>query len=417
MPTFKPCDDDNRWLCRSTMQEQGTMIPYAKHHICEDDIQAVVDVLRSAWITSGPKLKEFEDRFAATIGAKYAVAFSSGTAALHTAMRVGGIGAGDWVLTVPNSFLASANCAAMVGANVDFVDIDPVTHNLDPDQLAKHWRPGTKAVIAVDYAGQPCDMRAIHRVAHSEGAIVIEDGCHALGSAFVDDGRLWQVGSHPWADMTVFSFHPAKTITTGEGGMLVTNNRDWAERARSLRSHGVVRNGDCDFVGLGTDDHPSLAERGPWYYEMQQLGVNYRLTEMQCALGLSQLRRLTQFVEARRNLVKMYNSSLLAVPGLTIPVVGMPANEQHIAWHLYTVEIDYKRIGKSRTAVMQELAANGIGTQVLYIPIHLQPWYRQKFGYGVGKCPVAEEFYRRALSLPLYSSLSEAELYQVVLEL
>jgi UDP-4-amino-4,6-dideoxy-N-acetyl-beta-L-altrosamine transaminase len=386
-------------------------LPYGRQWISEEDIQAVIAALRSDWLTTGPRVGEFEERFAAMTGARHAIAMNNATSALHVAMVVAGVGRGDRVLTSPNTFLASANCAAFVGATPDFPDIDPVSYNLCPMSLEQAWGADVKAVVAVDYAGQPCDMPVLYQIAHQRGAVVIEDACHAVGGGFEHRGRLWKTGGHPWADMTVFSFHAVKTMTTGEGGMLVTDNDAWAERARRLRAHGVERR---NFVGLGAEDDAALSERGPWYHEMQELGHNFRITDMQCALGISQLSRLDAFVARRRDLVARYNDAFLRIPWIVRPGVCAPADAQRISWHLYTLQIDFGALGKTRTQVMHELRQKGVNTQVLYIPVHLQPWYRETYGYRVGKCPVAENFYKHALSLPLYPAMSDAEVDQVI---
>lgn len=386
------------------------LIPYGRQSISEEDIAAVGEALRSDFLACGPRAEEFERRIAELVGAKHAVAMNSATSALHIAMRVAGVGPGHRVVTSPNTFLASANCAAFVGATPDFSDIDSVSYNLDPIGLERSWQLDTKAVVAVDYAGQPCDLPAIAQVARARGAIVIEDACHAVGGSFLHEGRAWKLGGHPWADMTVFSFHPVKTMTTGEGGMLVTNNDDWAGMARQLRSHGVERK---HFLGLGADDEPAFAERGPWHYEMQNLGYNYRITDIQCALGLSQLSRLGTFIERRREIVASYNSAFAGIPWLTLPRLRAPADEALVSWHLYTIQIDFRAIGRTRTEVMVELYRQGVGTQVLYIPVHLQPWFRQTYGYARGKCPVAEAYYARALSLPLYPAMTAEDVARV----
>jgi UDP-4-amino-4,6-dideoxy-N-acetyl-beta-L-altrosamine transaminase len=384
------------------------LLPYGRQWVDEADIQAVVSVLRSDFLTCGPKVEEFEGRFAALVGAKHAVAMNSATSALHVAMLVAGIKTGDRAITTSNTFLASANCAAFVGATPDFADIDPVSYNLDPEALKRAWRPDIKAVVAVDYAGQPCDMPRIAQFAREHGAVVIEDACHGVGGGIAHNGRVWKLGGHPWADITVFSFHPVKTMTTGEGGMLVTDNDAWAENARRLRSHGVVRN-TSHFVG-----HRSDSDAGPWYYEMQDLGYNYRITDLQCALGLSQLERLNSFVVRRREIVAHYNDAFRDLPWLETPALRDPANRDCVSWHLYTVQIGFEDIGKTRAEVMVELRQSGVGTQVLYIPVHLQPWYRQRYGYGPGKCPVSENYYRRALSLPLYPAMSVTDVDRVI---
>jgi len=389
------------------------VLAYGRQSINEEDIEAVCNVLRSDFLTCGPKVEEFETRFAEKVGARHAVAVNNATSALHLAMLTAGIGRGDRVITSPNTFLASANCAAFVGATPDFSDIDPVSYNLDPSALERAWAPDVKAVVAVDYAGQPCDMPSIARLARGHGAIVIEDACHGVGGGFFHEGRAWKLGGHPWADMAVFSFHPVKTMTTGEGGMLVTDNEVWAEKARRLRSHGIVRQPSL-FQGLGLDAGSQLAERGPWYHEMQDLGYNYRITDIQCALGLAQLKRLDQFVARRREIVQRYNEAFANLHWLRTPGLTRPENRDLISWHLYTVQIDFKRIGRTRTEVMTGLRQKGIGTQVLYIPVYLQPWYRRTYGYKPGKCPQAEEYYRHALSLPLYPAMSDADVERVM---
>ena len=389
------------------------MIPYGRQSIAEADIAAVVAVLRGDFLTQGPTIEAFEKAFAAKVGAKYAVAVNSATAALHLALRVAGVGRGDRVVTSPITFLASANCAAYVGATPDFSDIDPVTYTLDPVALEKNWRSDTRAVVAVDYAGQACAMPEIARVARARGAVVIEDASHSVGGAFHagNSGESFKIGGHPWADLTVFSFHPVKTMTTGEGGMLVTDRADWASLARTLRSHGIVR----DPAAFETSSEDAiLGEKGPWFYEMQELGWNYRLTDLQCALGLSQLGRLDAFLARRREIVAAYNAAFAGLDWFVTPGLRDERDGATTSWHLYTAQIDFSAIGRTRTQVMGELRAAGIGTQVLYIPVHLQPWYRCSFGYAPGKCPMAEAFYARALSLPLFPTMSDEDVAQVI---
>lgn len=390
------------------------MLTYGRQSISDADIAAVVAALRSDFLTQGPTIEAFERRFAETVGARYAIAVNSATAALHLALRVAGIGEGDRVVTSPNTFLASANAAAYVGATPDFCDIDADTYTLDPRELERTWKDDTRAVVAVDYAGQACDMPEIARVARARGAIVIEDACHAVGGSFhtpTAPGRTWQIGGHPWADMTVFSFHPVKTMTTGEGGMLVTDRQDWAELARTLRSHGIVR--DPARFEISADDEV-LGEKGPWFYEMQELGYNYRLTDLQAALGLSQLDRLESFLTRRREIVAAYNTAFTGRDWLRTPSVRYAADRETTSWHLYTVQIDFGALERNRSDVMAELRAASVGTQVLYIPVHLQPWYRRTFGYGPGKCPRAEAFYARALSLPLYPNMRDTDVERVI---
>ena len=416
------------------------MIPYGKQSISDDDIAAVVRALRSDFLTCGAEVEAFEQEFAKLVGAKYAVAVCNATAALHLAMKVLGIGTGDRVVTSPNTFLASANAAAYVGATPDFSDIDTVFHTLDPSALEKSWQPETKAVVAVDYAGEPCNMPEIARIARAKGAFVIEDACHGIGGGFRAHGKQWRLGGHPWADITTFSFHPVKTMTTGEGGILVTDNDKWAAEARLLRTHGLTRN-PSDIVGLvdGTaqvSDLPPaisatlqfrspLSEIGPWYYEMQDLGYNFRITDLQCALGRSQLQRLPEFISRRQEIAQRYNEAFANLDWLRVPTLATryspPATGSEFAFelsdlslHLYTVQIDFVGLGKTRPEVMQGLRDQGVGSQVLYIPVYLQPWYRRTFGYAPGKCPNAEKFYTRALSLPIYPAMTDSQQQKVI---
>ncbi len=386
------------------------MIPYGKQNISADDIAAMVDSINTGWLTTGPAIAEFEGLFANKAGAKHAVAVNNGTSALHAVMMALKIGQGQRVITTPNTFLASANCAAYVGATPDFADIDPVTYNLSVESLEEVWQDDTAAVVAVDYAGQTPDMPSIASFARERGAIVIEDACHAVGGKFSHDGKTWSIGDHPWADVTTYSFHPVKTITTGEGGMIVTDDDDLAQRLRTIRHHGMVRSEE-DCVGLGA---PDLGEKGPWYYEMPELGHNFRITDFQCALGISQLSKLDSFVARRREIVAEYNEAFADLAHLMRPGVRNEADRALTSWHLYTVQIDFDAIGMTRTQVMSELREKGIGTQVLYIPVHLQPYYRRTYGYKAGKCPVAEEFYRHALSLPLFPLMSDEDVRSVV---
>jgi perosamine synthetase len=387
-------------------------LPYGRQSIDDDDIAAVSRALRSDFLTSGPEITAFENEFAAMTGAKHAIAINNATSALHLCLLAAGIEPGDRVVTSPNTFLSSANCAAFIGAIPDFADIDPVTRNLDARALEDAWTDDIKAVIPVAYAGQPADMPRIAAIARARGAVVIEDASHATGGGFVHEGKEWKTGSHPWADMTVFSFHPVKTMTTGEGGMITTGDDRLASAIRLLRSHGVERDTSL-FQGLGLSEGP-LAEVGPWTYEMHALGYNYRITDIQCALGRSQLAKLPRFTTERRRLVARYNEAFSDLPWLVTPGVRQEEDREHLSWHLYTVEIDFPAIGLTRTETMVRLREQGIGTQVLYIPVHLQPWYRKTYGYDPGKCPAAEAFYARALSLPMHPSLGDDDVCRVI---
>jgi len=380
-------------------------LPYGKQAIDQRDIDSVCEALQSDFLTCGPLVEEFENSFAEFVGAKHAVVVCNATAALHLAMLACEIGPGDRVITSPNTFLSSANCAAFVGAIPDFCDINPQTYNLCPESLEATWQSDTKAVVAVTYAGQSADMPEIARIARNNGAVIIEDGCHGTGGGFQIDGIHYKQGGHPWADITTFSFHPVKTLTTGEGGILVTDNDEYAAKARLLRTHGLTRD-ESSFEGS--------IERGPWYYEMHELGYNFRITDLQCALGLSQLKKLPDFIKRRREIVARYNEGLANLPWLTTPQVLREEDREEISWHLYTVRIDFPAISKTRTEVMQELRDAMIGTQVLYIPVYLQPFYQKTYGYQTGKCPEAEAYYDQALSLPLYPLLTNIDVDRVI---
>lgn len=376
------------------------MIPYGRQNLDQGDIDAVIEVLRSDWLTQGPTLERFEQAVAERCGATHAVAVCNATAGLHLACLAAGLGEGDWLWTSPNSFVASANCARYCGANVDFVDIDPQTWNLDVDALQRKLRQAREAgrlprvVVAVAFSGQSCDMAAIARLAREFGFVVIEDAAHALGARYAGE----PVGSGGYADLTVFSFHPVKIITSGEGGMVLCNRPELAERLRSLRSHGITRD----------PQRMSEPSHGGWYYQQTELGFNYRMCDIQAALGLSQLRRLDAFLDRRRALAERYRRLLANLP-LQLPAAQAQAES---AWHLYVVRLDVSLEARHRS-IFEALRAAGIGVNLHYIPIHLQPYYRE-LGFAEGDFPEAERYYRQAITLPLYPDLSDAQQDQVV---
>ncbi len=363
------------------------IIPYGRQSIDEDDIKAVVEVLRSDWITQGPIVDEFEAKAADYCGAKYAVAFNSGTSALHAAMCAAGIGPGDEVITTPLTFVATPNAALYAGARPVFVDIDPASYCLDISRIEAAITANTRAIVPVDYAGYPVDLEKIREIARRHGLLVIEDAAHALGA--VRGARM--VGSQ--ADMTMFSFHPVKHITTGEGGMIVCNDEHYYRRLKMFRSHGIAKDAEaCEHCG------------GPWYYEMRELGYNFRITDIQCALGLSQLRKLDAFLERRRQIASTYDQALSEIDWLSIPR-HPSANSKH-AYHLYPVLLDSQI---ERGKFFSYMRSCNIGVQVHYIPVHLQPYYQKVFGYQAGDFPVAEDFYSREISLPIFPGLSRDE--------
>lgn len=360
------------------------MIPYGKQTIEQDDIQAVVDVLKSDFLTTGPKIAEFEQTVADYVGAKYAVAISNGTSALHAACFAAGIGPGDEVITTPLTFAASANCVLYCGGTPVFADVDPKTYNIDPEDIRRKITDRTKAIIAVHLAGQPCDMDAIHSIAREHGLIVIEDGAHALGSVY--KGK--KVGS--MSDMTTFSFHPVKPITTGEGGMIVTDNEDFYKKMILFRSHGITR-----------DDSMMTRNDGPWFYQQFDLGYNYRITDIQCALGCSQMKKLDRFLARRKEIVARYNEALADCDNIITPY---QLSDTESGWHLYIVQVK----NCDRRQVFENMREKGIGVNVHYIPVYMHPYY-QEHGYENVHCANAEEIYSHIISLPLYPGLTSEQ--------
>ena len=368
-------------------------LPYGRQCIDRDDIDAVIKVLMSDYITTGPAVAEFEKGIACRVGAGHAVAVSSGTAALHSAMHAIGIGPGDEVIVPAVTFAATANCVVYQGGTPVFADIDPDTLLIDPQQVKKNITSRTKAVIGVDYAGQPCDWDALRDIAGHHDLCLVADGCHALGAAY--KGKA--VGC--LADLTVFSFHPVKHITTGEGGMVTTDNPLYAEKMRRFRNHGI------------SADHHQRAGEKTWFYEMLDLGFNYRITDFQCALGLSQLAKLDRFISHRQAIATDYTARLEPVSGIS-PLQVLP--EVVHAYHLYVIRIDEKRFGCDREQVFGCLRQHGIGANVHYIPVYLHPYYRTAFATGPGLCPQAEQACREILSLPVHPGLTGSDTGRVV---
>ncbi|MEH1960631.1 MAG: UDP-4-amino-4,6-dideoxy-N-acetyl-beta-L-altrosamine transaminase [Nostoc sp.] len=379
-------------------------IPYGRQDISQQDIDAVIEVLRSDWITQGPAIERFEQAVANYCGAKYAVAVSSATAALHIACLASGLGQGDILWTSPNTFVASANCGLYCAAKVDFVDIDPNTYNLSVDEL-EHKLTGAekqgclpKVVIPVHFAGQSCEMEQIAALSQRYGFKIIEDASHAIGGSY--QGQ--PIGSCQFSDMAVFSFHPVKIITTGEGGMVLTNHEELYQRLIRLRSHGITRNPDL----MQGESH------GSWYYQQLELGFNYRMTDIQAALGASQMQRLDEFVKRRWFLANRYHQLLQDLP-LMLPWQH-PDSES--SWHLYVIRLKLDKINKTHRQVFEELRSVGIGVNLHYIPVHIQPYY-QKFGFKVGDFPQVEKYYKEAISIPLYYGLNEESQDKVVVSL
>lgn len=399
-----------------TMTEHS-FLPYGRQHITDDDIAAVAEVLRSDWLTQGPAVPAFEDALADYLGARETVACTSGTAALHLAMLALGLGPDDAVITSPITFVATANSARFVGAQVHFADVDRQTGLIDVDSIARLLERDTsgkiKAILPVHLAGQPADLPAIYDLARKHGTWVVDDACHAIGATYEFDGRTHRIGGNPHSDMTVFSFHPVKHVAMGEGGAVSTDHPEMAERMRLFRCHGITRR-------KAINDDMAVSEGGvpnPWYYEMEDLGFNYRLTDMQAALGNGQLKRLPLSLERRRQIAGRYRELLSQrfSDDEVTPLTCRP--EAAHAYHLFIVAIDFAARGISRAVVMNRLRARGIGTQVHYIPVHLQPYYRRVCGTAPGYLPEAEAYYEQALSLPMYPELTDDDIERVVDEL
>ncbi|MBB6692858.1 UDP-4-amino-4,6-dideoxy-N-acetyl-beta-L-altrosamine transaminase [Cohnella xylanilytica] len=371
-----------------------TLLPYGRQWIDDRDIEAVEAVLRGDYLTTGPLIAEFESKFARAVGAEYAVAFSNGTAALHGACHAAGIGEGDEVITSPMTFAASANCVLYQRGKPVFADVDEETGNLDPASVAERITERTKTILPVHYAGQPARLDELRELAKARGLVVIEDAAHALGAVY--KGR--RIGSD--GDMTMFSLHPVKHITTGEGGIIATNREDYYRKLLDFRNHGIVRD-------------PSRLEKeppAPWYYEMQSLGYNYRLTDFQAALGLSQLDKLELFVKRRKEIAARYDEAFRHSETVVIPRQEDGAES---SWHLYVIRLRLDRLEIGRDEVFRRLLEENIGVQLHYIPVYLHPYYR-RLGYPEGLCPAAERMYGRILSLPLYPAMTDKDAEDVV---
>lgn len=371
------------------------LLPYGHQWIDEKDIKAVSEVLRSDWMTQGPKVTEFEKKFASYVGAHYAVAVNSGTAALHAACFAAQIEKEDEVITTPITFVASANCVLYQGGTPVFADIDADTLNIDPVEIKKKINHKTKALIPVDFTGLPVDLKEIQEIARQNNLIIIEDASHALGATYKDR----KIGSI--SDMTIFSFHPVKHITTGEGGMITTNNNEYYERLKLFRTHGITK-----------DKDKLLNYDGPWYYEMQELGYNYRLTDFQCALGLSQLKKINRIIQRRREIIKKYNSEFKDIPEIKIPEISQA--DSNPSWHIYIIQVSLEKLKEGRREIFEALQAENIGVNVHYIPVHLQPYYQKRFGYRFGDFPRSESYYSRAITLPVFPKMSDKDIDDVV---
>ncbi len=386
-------------------------LPYGRHCIDDDDIAAVVEVLRSGWLTTGPQVEAFEAELKGRVGAKYAIACSSGTAALHLAALALGLGVGDRVIVPTLTFLASANAPHLAGAEIVFADVDRDTALLTPASLEAAFRRAggpVRAVVAVHMNGQCCDMSALAQVASRHGAAIIEDGCHALGTNYASDDGRTEIGACRHSAVTCFSFHPVKTVAMGEGGAVTTNDAQLQEKLSLLRNHGIVRD-PAKFTALDQ----AFDENGdahPWYYEMQQPSYNYRVSDINCALGLSQLHKLNDFSQKRRALVATYDARFAAFPEAVQTVRREPYCDA--VWHLYVLLIDWRRLNTNRGDVIRFLGKKGVGAQVHYLPVHRQPYYRQR--YGELNLSGADNYYERALSIPLYPALRDGDLDRVV---
>lgn len=369
---------------------RSNLLPYGHQWIDDEDIASVVRVLKTDWITQGPKVDEFERTVAEYCGAKYAVAVSSGTAALHAACSVAGISRGDEAITTPITFAATANSVIYCGGKPVFADIREDTLNIDVEEVQKKLSPRTKAILPVDFAGHPADLDEIRAIAKKRKIVVIEDACHALGAEY--KGK--RIGS--LSDMTILSFHPVKHITTGEGGMVLTNNKGFYERLRVFRHHGITKNNQ---------------DKGPWHYEIHNPGYNFRITDFQCALGISQMKKLDSFVKRRREIAARYNQAFAGMKELVTPIEG---ENVKAAYHIYVIQLRTELLKVGRKELFEALRAEGIGVNVHYMPLHLHPYYQKEFGYKKGDYPNAERYYERAITLPIFPKMSDEDIDSVI---
>ncbi len=372
---------------------RASYLPYGRQWIDADDIEAVVEVLKGDYLTTGPFVLNFEQAVANYVGAKYAVSFANGTAALHGACFAAGITEGDEVITTPLTFAASANCILYQGGKPVFVDIDERTYNIDPEEIEKKITANTKAIIPVDFTGQPANLSKINAIAKKNNLVVIEDAAHALGAVY----KGQRIGSI--SDMTMFSFHPVKHITSGEGGMITTNNKDYYEKLLQFRSHGITR-----------DPSKLTNNHGPWYYEMQFLGFNYRLTDIQAALGKSQLNKIDRFIDVRKKYVAMYDQAFREIPQIITPFQHTNVES---SWHLYIIQLDLAMLSCTRLEIFKVLQDHNIGVNVHYLPVHLLPYYNG-LGYRQGDLPKAEALYERIITLPLFPAMTDADVKDVI---
>ncbi|MCR8744769.1 UDP-4-amino-4,6-dideoxy-N-acetyl-beta-L-altrosamine transaminase [Romboutsia lituseburensis] len=369
-------------------------LSYGKQKIDEDDMKEVIKVLKSDYLTTGPKVCEFEEKISEYVNSKYAVAFSSGTAALHAACYAAGIKEGDEVITSPITFAASANCILYCNAIPVFADINSETYNIDPEDIEKKITCNTKAIIPVDFTGQSVELDAIKEIARKNKLIVIEDAAHAIGTKY--KGKC--IGSI--SDMTVFSFHPVKTITTGEGGMVTTNNEEFYKKLILFRTHGITKDKDLLIS----------KEEGPWYYEQIDLGYNYRITDIQCGLGISQLNKVNEFIKKRKEIVKIYNEELLKIDGI---IIQKEEKFSDTSRHLYIIKLELEKFKVGRKEIFEALLAENIGVNVHYLPVYLHPYYKN-LGYNKGLCPRAEDLYKAIITLPLHINMTKEDVKDVI---